>query len=379
MKTLAKRNQVTQLLCLIVFLVLSQNMYSMVNMCTEPHDCGSSTPAKENHNDNITRTYLTKKILMDAGLHGRRSNSTFPVYIDEQDMMDLLAPGGRRVFWATDTGSTIHIDVGYATGDTQYWSMPNLDFIGGFSGESIDPSLSPFIDSFAGANVVFRTYLPFEEDSSYSHYQLSPDDFLQLGVGRANMGSPILLDWFETKAFLPIEAGWLIEETITTTWTNIDPEVDSIVEYKTLSVDAAGFMTPMGEQAVPTVLSFLEYERQSYKDGIVTDSASYEAFIWFSTEGHRIIGFLEEGAPLEGVTQFSKVYYEKNIKPCGSQIDLGIDPFAGTLKAQNQIISSAELTHPPVQFISSQNIELNPGFSAISDFEAVTVSDPCNN
>ena len=330
-----------------------------------------------NNKHMIERTFIKVQKRSLSRTPGDCINPDLVISIDSQDMADLFSIGTRRIRWETDSISSIFINVGMAVEDTQYWSFPNLDLINGFSAECIDPTLSPYVDSFPGTNVVLQTTNLGGTESIYSHYKLGADDFLQLGYGYDVSPDPYLIDWFETEAFLPIECGWEIEETITTEFA-FDPDIDSIIEFKYLTVHSTGMMSPLNEDPVPAVLAYLEYDYEEWKDGEIVYSELYDAFIWFSVEGHRIIGYLAEGSPLEGVAEFEYIQYEKNILPCESNLDIGVDPLAGTFTALDKIKSGATISNGPIQFVAAQEIELKKGFSTSAEFEVIINSDPCN-
>jgi hypothetical protein len=342
------------------------------------HAAGASAILRPGCNKQmIKRTFVKQEKRSTSRSPSDCINPDLVVSIDSANMAELFAWGGRRISYDIAPGSSTFINVGYAVEDTQYWSMPNLIFQTGFTGESIDPALSPFIDSFPGTNVVFRNGPQTSVDATFVHYQSGTDDFLQLGFGYNNGGNPYLIDWFETEAFLPIECGWEIEETITTIF-SYDPEIDSITEDKYLTVHSTGMLTPINEEAVPAVLAYLEYEYNEWKNDSIVATEIYEAFIWFSTVGHRVIGYLAEDSPLEGLAEFTDITYEKNIEPCALDLDIGVDPFSGIFKAQNQIISGANISHGSIQFVAGNSVELKAGFSAAGEFEAIIDADPCN-
>ena len=330
-----------------------------------------------NNQNTIERTFKKVAIRNISRSPSNCINPELDISIDSLDMAQLFALGTRRVRWETDTVNSIFIDVGYAVEDTQFWSIPNLNLVTGFPAESIDPALSPFVDSFPGTNVVLKTSNQAGTESIYAHYKLDADDFLQLGFGHDVSPDPYLIDWFETEAFLPIECGWEIEETITTEFA-FDPQIDSIIEFKYLTVHSTGMMTPINEEPVPAVLAYLEYDYEEWKDGVIIYTEIYDAFIWFSTEGHRIIGYLADGSPLEGVAEFEFIQYEKNILPCDVNQDIGVDPFAGTYSAQDKIASGASISNGPIQFVAAQEIELKAGFFIDTEFDAIIDIDPCN-
>ena len=363
-------------LCFLASINLTLAVPESCTMPNCPEGCANGIPFQSPDN-NLKRTFLLRKNISFHQVHKRNSTQQFPVSIDQQDMLALFSPGNISVQWQTDDSINLSIDVGIASTDTQFWSFPTIDFIEGKKSVSIDPLTAPYADSFAGSNIVYQGLSSNNQDTFYAYYQLDSLEFLKLGNVVDDGISPILLDLFESEAFLAIEAGWVIDETVTTLW-ELNTVVDSLVAHKTISVDATGLMTPIGEDPVPTVLSFVEYEFLAYKDGVIFSELVYDAFVWFSTEGHRVYGILEDAAPVEGVTQFSKIIYERYIKPCGDNLDLGIDPLAGEYKAQNQFISSAKLANSPIQFVAGNGVELKAGFSTNGEFEAVTDADPCN-
>lgn len=304
-------------------------------------------------------------------------NPDLDISIDSTDMADLLAVGNIRLFiQKTDTAIT-NMDVGLASEDTQFWQMPIINYSSGLVLESIDPNQSPYINDFDTSNVVYAGIDPAVNDSVYVHYQTSAEDILQLGVGNNNLGDPYILDWFETEAFLPIECGWEILETITTFWA-FDPEIDSLVENKDLVTQSTGMFTPINEDPVPAILLFLQYDFEEYKDGLIIESGGYNAMIWFTTSGHKITGYLDDGAPTEGITQFAGFTYDKNIHTCPPVQDFGLGLPEGTYAAQDLIKSAAALTQGPIQFVSGQDIELKNGFASTNELNLFIDPDPCN-
>lgn len=373
-------NPITRSLLVLCFLAIGNQIYAMGGVpCVMPgcSDGCYDPPAPFNSNNEIRRTYLLDKKVSFNKTFSRNSTQELPVSINEQDILNMFSLGNRSIRRQSADGSITSIDVGTASTDTQFWFFPQIDFIEGEYSISIDPSTAPYADSFAGTNIVHKGYSTADQDTIYTHYKLDSNELVKLGHAIDDGSTLTLLDWFDSEAFLPIETGWEIDETITTLW-SYNTTVDSIVQHKTLSVDATGMMTPFGENPVPAVLSFVEYEFTAYKDGVVFSEEVYDAFVWFSTEGHRVYGILQDGAPVEGVTQFSKIVYERYVKPCGGNLDLGIDPFDGEFKAQNDLVSAADLVNSPIQFVAGNGVELKSGFSTNGEFEAVTNGDPCN-
>ncbi len=331
----------------------------------------------------IDRTYILKsKKSFGKGKYRRNTKSNnnplLDIKIDKEDLLTLFAPGNRRIFYETayDTTNTIIMDVGYANQDTQYWSIPTLDFVSRRHVESIDSSQSPFKADFPDANLVYKTLESASGDTSYSHYYIDDNILTERGLAGESNGNPFFLEQFETQAFLPIEFGWDIEETTTSYWFTDD--LDSLVETKHLSMDANGILTPINEEPVEAVIAYLVHTYEFYKDGEVTEAGYYDAFVWFTREGHWIIGYLAENAPTEGVTEFVQFSYDKNIIQCPTSQDLGINLPIATYKAQNEINSAAQLSSGPIQFLASQGIHLKRGFSTNGEFSAIISDTPCN-
>ena len=375
------KKQIVLIFGLMTFWTLpNSKLHAAYLSCWAP-DCPSDVQAPPFHGNSdassIVRTFIHSEKKNVRRTPGSCINPDLPVYIDELDMQDLLEVGSRRITWSTEPGTITNFDVGFPGDDIQVWDFNTLNLFEGYAATSIDPSTSPYIDSFPGSNVVFSSLSGPSDDSLYVHYFLDSLEFLQLGFGADNMGSPYVLDWFETEAFLPIECGWEIDETITTIWA-FNPDVDSMVEYKNVVLDATGYMTPINEDPVPAVLALVLYDRFEYQNGSVIDSVFYDYFVWFSEEGHRVIGLLTEDSPTDGMVQFTDIVYEKSVKPCGLHLDIGVDPLEGILRAEFQINSAADINHGPIEFIAGESIDLSPGFSTTKEFEAKIEFDPCN-
>ncbi len=344
---------------------------SMYWLC--PDGIGRSTGNQKS----LERTFKPKSKHITQRLAADCLNPELEVSIDSTDMSELMAVGNIRLYGEFRDTAGFNMDVGVASEDTQFWQMPILDLSRTQVFESIDPADSPYFLDFDTSNVVFAGVDSTVNDSIYVHYQTNAEEVLKLGLGNNNQGDPYILDWFETKAFLPIECGWEIMETITTEWA-FDPEIDSLVEVKNVVTQSTGMFTPINEAPVPAVLLYVDYDYAEWKDGLKIDSSSYRSMVWFTANGHTITGYLAEGAPREGNTTFQAITYDKNIQTCPPDQDLGIDLPPGTYRAQNTIESAASLTQGPIQFIAGQELELKNGFTSTNELSLFVDPDPCN-
>ena len=357
-------------------------------ICYAP-DCPSDTqaPKKVNgHSDKntIERTFLKSKSLKSMSKGTRKPkrfiddciNPELPVVLNREHMEDLMSIGNKITRGYT-TLDTFFIDVGVAGNDTQYWSFPSLEFENLLTVESIDTSQSGWSFVFPTSNYATRGLDLVTNDTLFAFYEMNDSTFARDGTIREDETTADLLDWYSTLAFLPIECGWIIEETVTTIYP-FDPDIDSTVEVKLFTVQSTGMLTPINEDPVKALLGFEAYFIDEYKDGDIIYSNEYESFTWFSEKGHRIIGYLEPGAPYEGVTQFQLITYDVTIPSCPPIHDIGIDPGSGVYTAQNEIMSGASWESSPVEFVTSQEIILKNGFSTSGEMNLLIDPDPCN-
>lgn len=370
----------------IIFVLIADEMTAMGGQsCEEPTGC---TGTGQNRTGILLERTFLKKLrsqkhtTLKRPSKGRNKNMTNPLLelsLDSAHMAALFAVNNTRVQISSgyDTLNTISMDVGDASVDTQYWNIPAFDVDSSIVIQSIDTMDNPYQEFYPNSNYVFKTIQADPGDDRYAHYTLTSEEFTQDGLGVDNLGDPYILEVFETEAFLPIEFGWEISETVTTYW-DFNPDIDSSVRERVLVLDATGMLTPINEDPVPAIVAFQTVDYKRYKDGIVIDSGFADSFVWFSEAGHMLIGYLKDHAPTEGETEFTKFIYEKNIMACPPNQDLGIDLYPGEFKAQNKIASGAALMQGPIQFVAGNEIELKSGFSAHQELNLFIDSDPCN-
>ena len=326
----------------------------------------------------IERTFLKKKP-KKAQSKKAMDPCVFPAIdltIEKNDMLALMEVGSKRVSLTLDTSITM-INVGMASEDTQFWTIPFLDYNTIGITESVQPDSSPFVSSFPGANRVFKSQIFGGARAVYSHFDVNDNDVTLQGNGHISPSDTFDYQSFETEVDFPIQCGVTVD-AITTTQFGFSNDIDSVVETKNLVVRATGMLTPIDEKPVRALLSYHDYTSKVYFNGMVTDSTSYSAFTWFSEVGHRVIGILKPGSPTEGNAEFVSVVYEKTIPVCPTSQDLGTAVDADTYKAQNDLSSSSYIINGPVQFVAGQEINLNSGFTVDTTFTALIDSDPCN-
>ena len=151
--------------------------FAMVNMCEEPHSCGTGggngRTIRGNQENQINRTFLVPN---NGAFNSRNNRNTTPdlnISIDEQDLLALFDIGSTRIRWETLDGLNISMDVGQAVPDTQFWAFPSLDFVEGTRMRAVDTSTVPYLDSFPGANLVFKGFSSTQPDTIYNYYQIS--------------------------------------------------------------------------------------------------------------------------------------------------------------------------------------------------------------
>jgi len=326
----------------------------------------------------LDRTYIRTK---DEDQNKSFDDCVFPdidITIDKEAMIALLPIGSQRLTYTADTSETM-IDVGMASEDTQFWSIPSIAIDNIQLSEIIDTSLSPFKDSFADVTRVLKSINTNNPNNEiYNHYKIDDDEMLLLGVGLENEGDPYSYHSFAIESDFPLQCGLTVDSrsAIITSFNN---DIDSTVEIKTYVVRATGMMKPINEEVVPTLLAEFTLSEQTFKDGQVVDERNYEGFEWFSTKGHRITGILKPGAPKEGMTTFINITYQRSLPACPQSHVLGTDLVANTYRAQDTIQVSSNMIDGPINLIAGQHIDLLEGFTTSAEISAVISAMPCAN
>ena len=232
------------------------------------------------------------------------------VVIHQEELAQHLNQGQNRlsqVIYA-DNGP-ITMDIKGFGEEAQTWDMPDFNNfpVTSIQVDQVSVASSGFQDAYP--NLTHAFYVPNLD--RYEMYELNQDELFFYGYGSFNENNePVTEDYYLTTSPLPLEYGLEFEGTVTFIYED-DPELDSLQFIQTYYAIGQGTLNTYDEGPVDAVKLYFVEEITEFKDGEIIYYDYYEEIVWYSEEGHYIRAGLSEDAPIEGITSFQYMEYQK--------------------------------------------------------------------
>ncbi len=261
-----------------------------------------------------------------------RSTKSQGVVITFDDFTDHLALDKARIAQVVDIENvTLTMDVKGFDTLAQTWTMPNFNNYSfeEVAIEHVTLESSGFQDSFP--NLTHAFYAPTL--NQYEFYELNQDELFLYGLGKFDENDqPFAEDYYLTQSFLPLEEGWEFEGTVTFIYEG-DPELDSLQLIQSYYSIGQGTLNTYDEGPVDAVKLYFVEEFLEFKDGEEISYDYYDEMVWYSKQGHYIRAGFSEGAPIEGVTSFDYMVYQK----IGSTLPVSWESFHAKLNKEQAV------------------------------------------
>ncbi|MCB0523351.1 MAG: T9SS type A sorting domain-containing protein [Lewinellaceae bacterium] len=273
-----------------------------------PENCGNGFSGQA---PIFIRSYKHSKKSNHVALKNQ-SHSQLGVTISKSDFEAHLSIGNMRSFKYIPVGNIISMDVKEIdqTGDTpQTWDMPNFNNYTNTEVlmQHVAPQASGYLNEYPTATHCI--YSP--ERNAYEMFEMTDDDLFELGlIYVLGPNEADLFDLFTTASPLPLEWGLKFEGIVTVLYTQ-DPDADSTVFTQLYEAVATGTLNTYDDGPQDAVKLNFNYLRQDFKNGQVIDQNQYDEIVWYCKSGHYLRGTLLTGAPMEGLTTFNHMKYQK--------------------------------------------------------------------
>ena len=301
---------------LSVMLFWSGTAFAMGGTCTVPNcpeGCGEPS-LNQDDETKFQRTYTKRSRSQNRKISGiaQVRNGDAPS-ISKAEFEDHMALGKKRIFKVVPLGNNIPFDVGEFDQDgitAQVWNMPDFDqynVIDNFTIEHITPESSGFEDEFPEATHCFY----MAHNNTYEFGEMAADDLFVLGrveVDENDEGD--VIDTYLTATPFPLEMGLEFEGIVIIEYTE-DPDIDSLIYTQEYIVSGYGILNTYDDGPVEAIKMNYTQTNVDYKDGVVIDSVFLQEIVWYSPEGHYLIGSLVEGAPTSGQTTIGHFEYQR--------------------------------------------------------------------
>lgn len=306
---------------IITFIILAyimmkpDNLQANVPNCREPHcnNPGTFSLMSKDGQSAFRRTYKHQNSFVQKrkfiAAQSRSGNS--PV-ITKADFESHMALDINRRLTIIPVGSAVTMDVKGIdeTGDQpQVWDMPdfNLYLPVERNIQHITPESSGYVDEYP--ETTHSIYQP--TDGIYRMFELTDDDLFSLGlIIEDENGDADIWDQYQTLTPVPLEWGIDFEGIVIVEYTE-DPEVDSTIVITRTEVVSYGTLNTYDEGPVQALKLHVNLSLMDYKDGQIIDESDKDHIVWYSEEGHYLLGVLDPGSPMTGEVVLTHMQYQR--------------------------------------------------------------------